>query len=208
MEIRVHDAVIIGGGFYGCAVAVYLAKQRGFKNILVVEREAVLFNRASYHNQARVHNGDHYPLSFTTAYRSRVNLPRFVAHYPQAIDRDFTKLYAIARRNSKVTANQFARFCKEIGANIEPATDMQRQWFEPKLIEAVFQVEEYAFNASILARMAEDELRAHHIVTRFNTRVTTLTEGDGVMYLDLTEGDETQRISAHYVFNCTYSGLN
>lgn len=68
------DAVIIGGGFYGSAIAVYLAKQRGFKHIVLVEREDSLLKRASHNNQARVHNGYHYPRSFTTAYRSRVNL--------------------------------------------------------------------------------------------------------------------------------------
>ncbi len=72
------DAVIIGGGFYGAAIALYLARQRGFREILLIEREAELLTRASYNNQARVHNGYHYPRSFTTAYRSRINLPRFV----------------------------------------------------------------------------------------------------------------------------------
>ena len=80
-----QDAVIIGGGFYGAAIAVYLAKQRGFKRILLVEREPELMMRASYNNQARVHNGYHYPRSFTTAYRSRVNLPRFVQDWPQVV---------------------------------------------------------------------------------------------------------------------------
>ena len=33
-----QDAVIIGGGFYGAAIAIYLTKQRGFKRIILVER--------------------------------------------------------------------------------------------------------------------------------------------------------------------------
>ena len=86
------------------------------KRIVLVERESALLTRASYNNQARVHNGYHYPRSFTTAYRSRVNLPKFVLDWSQAVKKDFTKLYAIARRNSKVTARQFERFCREIGA--------------------------------------------------------------------------------------------
>lgn len=115
------DALIIGGGFYGCAIAIYLAKQRGLKKVILIERESGLLTRASYNNQARVHYGYHYPRSFTTAYRSRINLPQFVRDWPSAIKKDFTKLYAIARRNSKVTARQFQRFCREIGASLEPA---------------------------------------------------------------------------------------
>ena len=123
-----QDAVIIGGGFYGAAIAIYLAKQRGLKRIVLVECESALLTRASYNNQARVHNGYHYPRSFTTAYRSRVNLPKFVRDWPDAVKQDFTKLYAIARRNSKVTAKQFERFCWEIGAKIQPADPALRQY--------------------------------------------------------------------------------
>ena len=104
------DAVIIGGGFYGSAIAIYLAKTRGLRRVILLEREPELLIRASYNNQARVHNGYHYPRSFTTAFRSRVNLPRFVRDWPQVVKQDFVKLYAIARRNSKVTASNLSVF--------------------------------------------------------------------------------------------------
>lgn len=204
------DAVIIGGGFYGAVIAVYLAKQRGLKRIVLMERESALLTRASYNNQARVHNGYHYPRSFTTAYRSRVNLPRFVHDWPQAVKQDFTQLYAIARRNSKVTAKQFVRFCKEIGAKIEPADQSLHQIFEPRLIEEVFVVEEYAFDSSQLASWVEDELSACDIQVRLETRVTAISKEDQALLkvaMRETDGRETEIVS-RYVFNCTYSGLN
>ncbi|MGA8146521.1 MAG: FAD-dependent oxidoreductase [Gallionellaceae bacterium] len=204
------DAVIIGGGFYGAAIAIYLAKQRGLKRIVLVERESALLTRASYNNQARVHNGYHYPRSFTTAHRSRVNQPRFVRDWPEAMKQDFTKLYAIARRNSKVTAKQFVRFCKEIGAKIEPADQSLHQLFEPRLIEEVFLVEEYAFDSSKLASWAESELRACGVEVRFETRVTAISNGDHAsLKVTMREKDGSEaEISSRYVFNCTYSGLN
>ncbi len=204
------DAVIIGGGFYGSAIAIYLAKQRGLKRIVLVERESALLTRASYNNQARVHNGYHYPRSFTTAHRSRVNQPRFVRDWPEAMKQDFTKLYAIARRNSKVTAKQFVRFCKEIGAKIEPADQSLHQLFEPRLIEEVFLVEEYAFDSSKLASWAESELRACGVEVRFETRVTAISKGDhALLKVTMRERDGSEaEISSRYVFNCTYSGLN
>lgn len=202
------DAVIIGGGFYGAAIAIYLAKQRGLRRIVLVERESALLNRASYNNQARVHNGYHYPRSFTTAYRSRVNLPRFVRDWPEAVKQDFTKLYAIARRNSKVTAKQFERFCKEIGAKIEPAGQL-RQLFEPHLIEEVFLVEEYVFDASKLANWAECELKECGVEIRFETRVVAISKDDNLLKVTTREknGSESE-IASRHVFNCTYSGLN
>lgn len=205
-----QDAVIIGGGFYGAAIAVYLARQRGFKFIQLVEREPVLLTRASYNNQARVHNGYHYPRSFTTAYRSRVNLPKFVRDWPNAVKHDFTKLYAIARRNSKVTAKQFERFCWEIGAKIQPADRALRDLFEPRLIEDVFLVEEYAFDATKLASWAERELKESGVQIRLSTRATAISNGANSTLLVAVQSDREpeELLSSRYVFNCTYSGLN
>ncbi|VVC83507.1 FAD-dependent oxidoreductase [Sideroxydans sp. CL21] len=203
------DAVIVGGGFYGAAIAIYLAKQRGLKHIVLVERESALLTRASYNNQARVHNGYHYPRSFTTAYRSRINLPRFVHDWPEAVKQDFTKLYAIARRNSKVTPKQFVRFCKEIGAKIEPADQSLRQLFESHLIEEVFVVEEYAFDSNKLASWAETELKACDVEVRFDTRVTAISKGDKSLRVAVREkGGSEAEVLTRYAFNCTYSGLN
>ncbi|SEJ41904.1 FAD-binding oxidoreductase [Achromobacter sp. NFACC18-2] len=205
-----YDAVIIGGGFYGAAIAIYLAKRRGFKRVLLAERESAILQRASYNNQARVHNGYHYPRSFTTAYRSRVNLPRFVLDWPDAVTQDFTKLYAIARRNSKVTARQFDRFCREIGASIQPAEPSLRALFEPGLIEDVFLVKEYAFDATKLANWAARELQDCGVRIRLQTCATAISKGPNQsLQVALTHADASEELlNSQYVFNCTYSALN
>ncbi|WP_413658636.1 NAD(P)/FAD-dependent oxidoreductase [Paraburkholderia phenoliruptrix] len=202
-----QDAVVIGGGFYGTAIAIYLMKQRGLKTVTLIEREPKLLARASYNNQARVHNGYHYPRSFTTAFRSRVNLPRFVRDFPEVVKRDFTKVYAIARRNSKVTAKQFERFCREIGASLEPAPQPVRELFEPRLIEQVFLVEEYAFDSTKLAEWARQELAEFGVDVRLGTRVESIhRRGEG--FALQCDDESRSTLHAKYVFNCTYSGLN
>lgn len=204
-----YDAVIIGGGFYGAAIAIYLAKQRGLRRVVLFERESALLQRASYNNQARVHNGYHYPRSFTTAYRSRINLPRFVRDWPQAVKQDFLKLYAIARRNSKVTAGQFERFCRDIGARVETADQAQRELFEPRLIEKVFVVQEYAFDSTRLAEWALTELHDCGVEVRCGTRVTQIARGGAELEVDAESlTGEQVHLTSRYVFNCTYSGLN
>ncbi len=204
------DAVIIGGGFYGCVIAVYLAKQRELRRILLVERESALLTRASYKNQARVHHGYHYPRSFTTAYRSRINLPQFVRDWPSAVRKDFTKLYAIARRNSAVNARQFQRFCREIEAPLEPADASLRQLFEPRLIEDVFLAQEYVFDATELARWAEKELADCDVEVRLKTVTTGIfSMADNRLCVVFMSGSaESNAVTSRYVFNCTYSGLN
>jgi glycine/D-amino acid oxidase-like deaminating enzyme len=202
-----YDAIVIGGGFYGAAIAIYLKTQRGFSSVALIECESGLLRRASYNNQARVHNGYHYPRSFTTAFRSRVNLPRFVRDYPATVKRDFTKLYAIARRNSNVTARQFERFCREIGAKLEPAPDAMRALFEPHLIEAVFLGEEYAFDACKLAEWARQELDECGVEVHLNTRVCAIRKMQDGLSVEC-EGATTEVFNCRYVFNCTYSRLN
>ena len=204
------DAIVIGGGFYGAAIAIYLKARRGLASVVLVEREKELLTRASYNNQARVHNGYHYPRSLTTAFRSRVNLPRFVSDYPHAVQRDFTKLYAIARRNSKTTAKQFERFCREIGAKLEPAPETLKQLFEPRLIEEVFLVEEYAFDASKLRDWAREGLLHAGVELRLDTRVERIfLAAKGTMNVECKNtAAEFENLSARYVFNCTYSCIN
>ena len=205
------DAVVIGGGFYGSAIAIYLAKTRGLRRVVLLEREPKLLLRASYNNQARVHNGYHYPRSFTTAFRSQINLPRFVKDWPHAVKQDFVKLYAIARRNSKVTAKQFERFCHEIGAKIKPAESGLKRLFEPKLIEDVFLVEEYAFDSTQLAEWAVEELRNAGVEVHYSTRALAILLSQTDKSLTVTiqpKLEGTSSITCRYVFNCTYSGLN
>jgi glycine/D-amino acid oxidase-like deaminating enzyme len=203
------DAVVVGGGFYGSVIATYLARSRGLKRVILVEKEADLLTRASLHNQARVHNGYHYPRSFTTAFRSRINLPRFGKDWAEAVKTDFTKVYAIARRNSKVTGGQFERFCGEIGAKIKRADAGLRGLFEPRLIEDVFLVEEFAFDAKVLRRLTEAQLKTAGIEIRLNTKVEAVSrQPDGIQVVLKSGSQMNEKLDCRYLINCTYSGLN
>jgi glycine/D-amino acid oxidase-like deaminating enzyme len=208
-ETAALDAIVIGGGFYGVAIADYLARRRGLGRMLLLEAEPGLCRRASYSNQARVHNGYHYPRSFTTAYRSRVNLPAFVREWPDAVRTDFNALYAISRNNSKVTARQFERFCREIGASLRPAPRELRALFEPHLVEQVFVAEEYAFDATRLASWAMRALSEAGVDVRCEARATGIERsGDGLAVTWETVEGDPRRAETRYVFNCSYSGLN
>lgn len=202
------DAVVIGGGFYGVAIAGYLAKRRGFRRVALVEANPGLCTRASYANQARVHNGYHYPRSFTTAYRSRVNFPGFLAAWPDAIVRDFTAIYAIARHNSKTTAYQFARFCRDIGAPLHPAPRDVLQLFDAHLIENAYVVKECAFDASRLAAWATRSLAESGVEVRLSTRAASIDRAGAGLQVSCRGERGDELLACEFVFNCTYSGLN
>ncbi len=203
------DAIVIGGGFYGCVIACYLKRERGFGKVVLVEREDKLLCRASTNNQARIHNGYHYPRSHTTAFRSRVNYPRFVRDWPSATYSDFAQLYAIARRNSKVTSKQFERFCRDIGAKISKVDTNLRQLFEYRLIDEVFLVEEASFDASILANHVLNFLLTSGVEIRYRSHANSIFSiSDNGLQVNISSTDLTESITSPFVFNCTYSQLN
>src|ERR1044071_988254 len=96
-----RDSIIIGGGVYGARLALALRAEG--ESVLLLERESALLARASLVNQARVHNGYHYPRSVLTSVRSRQNNDRFRAEYAGCIEERFDHYYAIARNDSKTT---------------------------------------------------------------------------------------------------------
>lgn len=197
------NILIIGAGFYGCEIALFL-KRKGYKNILILEKENELLTKASYINQARVHNGYHYPRDFLTAYRSHENFYRFADKYSYAIDKNFKKIYAIAKVNSKTNARQFERFIKKIGSPLKKADRKYRDLFNANLIEEVYEAEEYAFDAKKLREYLQKQLIKEKIPVLFNTKVEKI-EKKGEHLKIYTNKKE---FLADFVFNITYAGLN
>jgi len=174
------------------------------KAVTVIEQEADLFRHASWANQARIHNGYHYPRSLQTAYRSHANFQSFVQDFPECVVSNFTKLYAIGRQQSKVSARQFERFCNIIGAPWKPARDEYQRLFEPRLIEAVYEATEYALDADILRETLRRMLDNAGVDVRLGTRVERVETSGSVSRVLLSDGSE---LETTWLFNCTYAGL-
>ncbi|MGE5730988.1 MAG: NAD(P)/FAD-dependent oxidoreductase [Gemmatimonas sp.] len=201
------DAVVVGGGFYGARLARMLGELG--QQVLLVEREPELLARASLRNQARVHNGYHYPRSILTSLRSRLNYARFIDEYGDCVDRSFPHYYAIGRRMSKITAAQFTEFCRRIGAPLSPAPAAVQKLFDASRIDSVFEVNECAFDATRLRERMARELADAGVDVALNTeagRVVSRDDGGATVTLERA-GDKSQ-VAADLVLNCTYSRLN
>ncbi|WP_372024023.1 FAD-dependent oxidoreductase [Tistrella mobilis] len=197
------DFLVIGGGFYGCCLALYLRSVT--ERVTLVEAGDRLLGRASRVNQARIHTGFHYPRSALTAVKSLVLHRRFMEDFPEATVSDFQMLYAIARRGSKVSAKRFHRMFRDIGAPIATASVSQAALFDPERVEAVFACHEAAFDHSVLARLLEERLHRAKVDLRLGTEVIGLQEtGNGVV-AELSTGDT---INAGQAFNVTYAQVN
>jgi len=200
-----YETIIIGGGFYGLSVALFLRDELAIANILVVEKEPTMMARASYVNQARVHNGYHYPRSILTAARSAVNFPRFVDEYQDAIVSNFDKYYAISKVLSKVNSKQFLNFVKKISSNIEDASQDIQQMFSPQLVESVFKVQEYAFDSHILRELLLKRISEKPGIKIHNSESVELIKkikGGISVLTNLSE------YTALTVINSTYSQMN
>lgn len=167
--------------------------------------------RASYVNQARVHNGYHYPRSILTALRSRISFPRFVSEFEDCIDDTFDKYYLISNLLSKVSAKQFEKFCHRIGAVCEPAPPKITGLVEPRYIEAVFTTKEFAFDARKLKHKMLDRINNAGVHYHLNQRIQSVAQKDNKLLVELYSTKhriELDPIEVDDVFNCTYSMIN
>ncbi|STO97501.1 FAD-dependent oxidoreductase [Helicobacter canis] len=203
-----YDCIIIGGGFFGAYIASSMS--RTHKKLLLIEKERDLLLRASVHNQARVHNGYHYPRSLSTALSSARHFARFCDEFAPAIDSSFEKYYAIAKYGSKTSATQFYRLFKQFSIPIEPASDMARSLCDNALIEDVFCVQEYAFNANILRQILQESLRKNRVQIALNTQALRVFSDQGEVGVSVLESSvqREQIFHAPLVLNCTYAGIN
>lgn len=197
------SAIVVGGGFFGTSIAYHLKTARQFSNVIVLEREPAAMQRASYVNQARVHGGYHYLRSFTTAYRSRVNLARFCRDFPEAVATPYQSVYALATRQSKVTPRQVERFCAAIGAPLDPLPDNLWHYFDRRLISDAWLTEEKVFDAALLRQIMMRRLAQAGVELRFETEALSLAAHDDRATVMTQQGE----LAADVVFNCTYSNL-
>lgn len=193
---------VIGGGFYGARLALALSAM-SVGRVLLLERETGLMRRASFVNQARLHNGYHYPRAPRTGATARRNFRRFLEEYRFAIRTEVPMVYAIARQ-SLVSADQFVRFCEEIGAPCRPAGPQEARLFDPNTVEAAFATEEFSLDATKIAESVGRQLEAARVECRFGRPVRVAAVSDHCVTLEAGP----DRIEARYVLNCTYANLD
>jgi FAD dependent oxidoreductase len=196
------DAVVLGAGIYGLYAARALRKRK--QKIALIEAETGPFQRASFINQARVHHGYHYPRSYSTAVTAARYFERFNQDFAFAINKRLRTIYAISRRFSMVSGEQFERFCQntEIPCNrVDP-----RPYFVSNSVDAAFETLEYSFDAIKIRDWFLEELTAEPSVQMMWGTRPEEAEVDGTCYrIRLTNGNT---VRAPLVLNATYASMN
>ena len=141
-----YDKVIIGAGLYGLYSALY-AGRKG-QNVLVLECDEAPFKRATYINQARVHQGYHYPRSISTAMKSAGYFERFNEDFGFCVNSEFSKIYATSSKYSWTDGQQFMSFCRAAGIPCEALNP--GRYFKDGMCDGAFLTREYTYDAMIL----------------------------------------------------------
>jgi len=198
-----YDVIVIGAGFFGLKTAIYFARKN--KKVLVLEATSRAFQKASLVNQARVHNGYHYPRSYPTALSSHNHYEVFCEEYKSAINEDFKKIYAISSKNSYINANQFEKFCDKINIPLNDVSSDIKTLFNKDLIENIYLTKEVAFDAYIIMEILLEELsKFSNIEIKYNFPVNKICIKDkALVYTKNNEKYVTDNL-----FNVTYAGIN
>lgn len=197
------DKIIIGAGLYGLYSALFCAK-RG-QRIVVLECDPTPFRRATYINQARVHQGYHYPRSISTAMKSAGYFERFNRDYNFCVNREFDQLYATSRQYSWTDSKQFMEFCK--AANIPCEELHPGNYFKDGMCDGVFRTREYTYDAMILKEYFLEKLAEYpsNVKIQYGVNITGIDRLQDTYVIHRKEGEPYQ---AGFVLNATYAGTN
>lgn len=97
--------IIIGAGWYGCHIGLYL-KRKGY-NIKIFDKENDIFQGSSGYNQFRLHSGFHYPRSAETINEIKINYVRFAKYYKKFIHFPKINIYCIAKKKSLIDSKTY-----------------------------------------------------------------------------------------------------
>ncbi len=197
-----YDKIIIGAGLYGLYSALYCGRKG--QRVLVLESDPTPFRRATYINQARVHQGYHYPRSVSTAVKSAGYFERFNREYDFCINREFNKVYATSAQYSWSDGKQFKDFCRAAGIPCEELHP--ERFFKKRMCDGAFMTREYTYDAMILKDYFVEKLaELPNVEIIYGAQISAIEKG-GDSYV-VTAADGKIYRSA-FVLNATYAATN
>lgn len=197
-----YDKVIIGAGLYGLYSALFCGEKG--QSVLVLETDPTPFRRATYINQARVHQGYHYPRSISTAMKSAGYFERFNKDYGFCVNGEFDKVYATSKEYSWTDGEQFKSFCD--AANIPCERLHPERFFNRDMCDGAFLTREYTYDAMILKDYLLDKLSVlKNVEIMYGAKIDRIEKDTDSYIIILEDGKEYK---TGFLLNATYAGTN
>lgn len=178
---------IIGGGWYGCHIALELLKLH--HEVILYEKGKQLFSGASAANQSRLHLGFHYPRCYKTRREAIDGKKDFIAYYPGLCRAIPSNIYAVANDFSLM---DWMTFCQVMTCENVGFSDLQPEDFGIRNVEGMMSVGERL--------ILEDKARAYFA-----------NELDGVVQyqteIDHDDVREARNSNDRLIIDCTYGSF-
>ena len=199
---KTYDKIIIGTGLYGLYSALHCGRKG--QHILILEYDSTPFRRATYINQARIHQGYHYPRSLSTAIKSAGYFERFNKDFAFCVNSEFQKVYATSSQYSWSSGLQFKEFCR--AAHIPCEELHPERFFNKGVCDGAFLTREYTYDASLLREYYLTELAKYPNVESLYEASIQSIEKLPDYYSLLTRDGISYRTS--FLLNATYAATN
>src|SRR3989338_9244737 len=194
------DCIIVGAGIFGLYAASLLVKKG--QTVAIVDKSTRPFSRASATNQARVHNGYHYPRSYDTEEEVAHYYSRFIRDFNFAINNSFEQIYAIASSGSKTSAKDFVNFCERV--NIPLKKINADRYFKRGSVEDAFRVQECSFDFTKIRDFLVDKVK-NSARCYYGVDIKSVEKRNPSYVVALDNGI---CLSAPLVINASYAGIN
>lgn len=211
---------VIGAGLYGRCIANTYVESGHDVTIFALEDcldfDQSARNCASLINQARVHNGYHYPRSLATAKQSSRNYKRFKEEFKDALI-DFDQVYSIPKRGSSTSSKQFEEFCDRANLYL---SETKVEFANYETLDKTYDTDEAAIDTKLMMDLAREKFssdcrivlgeileiskKQRHQVEeiKINRSVTSRKDYDWYVRTAFTSGTFDK------IINCTYAGIN
>ena len=177
---------VVGAGIFGVTIALKLDK---FHDVTLYESSRDIMTAASRTNQLRLHRGYHYPRSPETVEALLRSIDFFVEEYRDAVVSSYNHYYCIARENSKVSPEQYIKFCDSFNLEYRAIEDFEH--VNNDKIGLTVQVKEDLLDYQAVYNICWRRIMKSNIKKSWGTKFTSK---------DFENFD--------LVINCTYSNIN
>ena len=160
-----NTVMIIGGGIYGCILAIELSNDY---NVILNEKNNDILQETTKYNLWRIHKGYHYPRCNYTAHLCKESYNLFNENYSDCLIK-YKHIYCIAKYDSKITTNEYINFMNLNDLSYIQINNLIE--FNEDTIDSTFVVDERLYNISKLTTLIKQYLKKNNIKLNLNTEI-------------------------------------